>query len=266
MSDPCWHAIGASVHGVSHARTETPCQDYFATRVLSADALVVGVADGAGSVALAREGANLVVEGALRAVAALWSRYRPASRKAWRELMTTAFTVAQKVVALHASKTGAQPADYAATLALVIVTPELVVCGLIGDCAVVIATDDGQLHSLCKPQRGAYANSTYFATHHRLAARLDIQLWEQPVRHVALLSDGLLSLAMNIERNQPHAPFFTPLFAFAASAAQDAAADGRAVQDLTALLDSERVNQRTHDDKTLVLLTRQPPVGAAIAE
>ena len=265
MSDPRWYAIGTSVRGVSHVRTETPCQDYFATRTFSPDALVVAVADGAGSVTLARAGANLVVEGALRAVAELWTRYQPASRKAWRDLVTTAFTVAQKVVALHASKTGARPADYAATLALAIVTPELVVSGLIGDCAVVIGTEAGELHSLCQPQRGAYANSTYFATHHQLAARLDIQFWEQPVRHVALLSDGLLSLAMNIEKNQPHAPFFRPLFAFAAEAASDHADVTKPVQDLAALLDSERVNQRTHDDKTLVLITRTPPMGAAIA-
>ncbi len=262
MSDVRWRCVGASVRGVSHVRTDTPCQDYFAYRTLSGGALVVAVADGAGSVAMAREGANLVVEGALRAVSELWARYRPASRKAWRDLVTRAFEVARKVVARHAARSGVHPFDYAATLVLAIVTPEMVACGLIGDCAVVVAAQDGSLHSLCKPQRGAYANSTYFATHQTLGTRLDVQLYEEPVQQVALFSDGLLSLAMNIDQNQPHAPFFTPLFAFVAEAADAAKAE----QDLTDLLDSERVNQRTHDDKTLVLVTRMPLAGAAIDE
>ncbi len=252
MSDVNWRCIGASVRGVSHVRSETPCQDYFAYHTLPTGELVIAVADGAGSVPLAREGANLVVEGALAAVNALWKRYHPASRKAWRDVVAKAFDVAQKVVALHAVKTGARPSAYAATLILAIVTPELVACGLIGDCAVVVATEDGELHSLCQPQRGQYANSTYFATHHDLGTQLDIQILEQPIRHVALFSDGLLSLAMNIEKNQPHAPFFTPLFAFVAEASDE----DKAVAELTTLLDSERVNQRTHDDKTLVLVTR----------
>jgi hypothetical protein len=75
----------------------------------------------------------------------------------------------------------------------------------------------------------------------------------RPVDQVALFSDGLLTLALNVDENQPYAPFFTPLFAFAKEATDEA----QATQALATFLDSERVNQRTHDDKTLVLVTRR---------
>lgn len=252
MSTATWRCIGASVTGVRHKRSGQPCQDYFGYRTLPTGEVVVAVADGAGSAPLAAEGAHALVESALTAVASIGERYRPASRKAWRDVIRQAFGVAQQRLALRADAAGHPPRVYAATLLVVIADKEFVVCGLVGDCAAVVVTADGELHSLCQPQRGQYANTTYFATHHDLDERLDIQLFACSVHGVALFSDGLLALAMNIDKNQPYAPFFTPLFAFATETADGAKAE----QELAAFLDSERVNQRTHDDKTLVLVTR----------
>lgn len=248
-----WRCIGVSVTGVKHKRDDKPCQDYFGYRFLPTGELVVAVADGAGSAPLAQEGAHAIVESALAAVTTSWERYCPASRKAWRDIVTQAFHRAQHRLTLRATAAGQPPRAYAATLLLAIVSPELLVCGLVGDCALVITTDAEEYMSLCQPQRGEYANTTYFATHHDLAQRLDVQLIERPVDQVALFSDGLLTLALNVDENQPYAPFFTPLFAFAKEATDEA----QATQALATFLDSERVNQRTHDDKTLVLVTRR---------
>jgi len=249
-----WRCVGASVMGVSHQRDATPCQDMFGYCHLPTGELVVAVADGAGSALLAKEGAQMVVEGVLAAVTARWACYRPASRKAWRDLVYQAFQAAQQGVLHHAAQAHQPPRAYAATLLLAIISQDMVACGLVGDCAIVVATNAGDLQSLCKPQRGLYANTTYFATHHDLKQQLDVQLWEGSARHVALFTDGLLSLAMNIEQNQPYAPFFAPLFAFATDVGNTVNEEAVAVQALTAFLDSNRVNQRTHDDKTLVLV------------
>ncbi|MEZ4730554.1 MAG: PP2C family serine/threonine-protein phosphatase [Caldilineaceae bacterium] len=256
MSTATWCCIGASVTGVRHTRNGKPCQDHFGYTTLPTGEVVIAVSDGAGSAPLAAEGSHALVESALAAVAAIWEQYRPASRKAWRDVIRQAFGVAQQRLALRAAAAGHPPRAYAATLLVVIVSKEVVVCGLVGDCAAVAVTDDGVLHSLCAPQRGQYANTTYFATHHDLDERLDVQLLARPVQGVALFSDGLLALAMNIEKNQPYAPFFTPLFAFATEQSVDDRDKAQAEQELAAFLDSERVNQRTHDDKTLVLVTR----------
>jgi Protein phosphatase 2C len=216
--------------------------------------LVVAVADGAGSAPSAKEGAQMIVEGALAAIATQWACYRPASRKAWRDLVYYAFHTAQQGVLHHAAQADQPPRAYAATLLLAIISHDLVACGLVGDCAIVVATESGELQSLCKAQRGPYANSTYFATHHDLQQYLDVQLWEGSARQVALLTDGLLNLALNLEQNQPYAPFFAPLFAFATEVGHTIEDEVVAVQQLTTFLNSDRINQRTHDDKTLVLV------------
>jgi hypothetical protein len=252
MSTESWRVIGASVSGVRHRREGKPCQDYWGYRTLPTGEVVVAVADGAGSAPLAAEGAHAMVENALATIGAIWERYRPASRRAWRDVVTQAFQVAQHRLLLRAAAANQPPRAYAATLLVVIASQELVVCGLVGDCAAVGAPQHGALQALCEPQRGEYANITFFATHHDLGEQLAVQLVEGPFRQLALMTDGLLPLALNLEHNQPFAPFFTPLFAFAA----EATSEGAAAQALATFLESERVNQRTHDDKTLVLLTR----------
>lgn len=251
---PRRRCIGASVVGVSHERNAMPCQDTFGYCHLPTGELVVAVADGAGSAPLAQAGAQMIVEGALAAIATQWACYRPGSRKAWHDLVYYAFHTAQQGVLAHAMQADQPPRTYAATLLLAIISHDLVACGLVGDCAIIVATDAGDLQSLCQAQRGPYANSTYFATHHDLKQYLDVQLWEGSAQHVALLTDGLLNLALNIEQNQPYAPFFAPLFAFATEVGHTLEDEAVAVQALTTFLNSDRVNQRTHDDKTLVLV------------
>lgn len=252
MSVVDWRVIGASVMGVRHQRTGTPCQDYWGHRPLADGVVAIAVADGAGSAPLAAEGAHAMVENALAAIGTIWERYRPASRQAWRGIVTQAFQVAQQRLLLRAAAASQPPRAYAATLLVAIMSPELLVCGVVGDCAAVVAFKGGELHSLCKPQRGEYANQTYFATHHDLGVQLDVQLVEGVVEHLALMTDGLLSLALNLEENRPFAPFFTPLFAFASETMNEQEAN----KALATFLASDRVNQRTSDDKTLVLLTR----------
>jgi len=69
------------------------------------------------------------------------------------------------------------------------------------------------------------------------------------VRALAVMSDGLTRLALKLPANEPHPPFFQPLFAFASAADGQAQAE----EQLAAFLASERVCARTDDDKSLVI-------------
>lgn len=248
-----WHTIGAAVAGVSHHRDQLPCQDAFAYRQLSTGELIVAVADGAGSASHAAAGAALLVTAAVEAAAATLAKYQPLSRQAWRMLIADAFATARNHVLAHAASQ-AQPArNYAATLVLLILHAEGAACGLVGDCAAVVLDEADQLVSLCVPQRGEYANTTHFVIQPNGLATLELALWEQPIVAAALFSDGLAALAMNIAQNRPFRPFFEPLFAFAAS--QGGMAE-TAPATLATFLNSDRVNARTHDDKSLVLVHR----------
>jgi hypothetical protein len=69
------------------------------------------------------------------------------------------------------------------------------------------------------------------------------------------MSDGLTRLALKRPNNEPHPPFFKPLFAFVESSASSN--DGAQATDaLTEFLTSPRVCERTDDDKSLVLALR----------
>jgi serine/threonine protein phosphatase PrpC len=66
-----WRAVGTSVAGTSHAELNIPCQDYSAyQRVVigSTPALVIAIADGAGSARLSQVGAREAVEYLLRVI------------------------------------------------------------------------------------------------------------------------------------------------------------------------------------------------------
>lgn len=265
--------VAASAVGTSHLRSDLPCQDAYATRSLPTGELLVAIADGAGSAADGGTGAQLAVRSALDLLVATLAKYRPASPRAWRETVREAFQGALTAVEEHAARSAKPTRTYATTLLLAILHREGIACGSIGDCIAVCQTAEGHLCSLCAPQRGDYANATNFLTQPQALQQLDIQLTEAPVHYAAFLTDGLAPLAMNLAHNRPHPPFFEPLFAFVANAGVEAEVvssveeqkpddqqnngdvnDGLGVTQLRAFLDSERVNARTDDDKTLILV------------
>jgi hypothetical protein len=83
--------------------------------------------------------------------------------------------------------------------------------------------------------------------------KVQTSVWRGQAAHLALFSDGLQMLALKMPEGTPHAPFFGPLFRFAASAEED----GPAVGTMEAFLRSPRVTQRTDDDLTLVIAIRE---------
>ncbi len=253
MTRAVWHWLGAAVAGRSHVRHAIPCQDAFGQQQLPNGALILAVADGAGSAAQAASGAQLLVTTAVEATASTLTKYQPLSRRAWQVVITDAFATARAAVLDHAAANEQPARDYAATLVLLILHDAGAACGLVGDCAAVVLDEAGALISLCAPQRGEYANSTNFVIQPDGLAHLSITCWENRIQNAALFSDGLATLAMNIAENRPFRPFFEPLFAFVATGDTDRA---RATAALSAFLDSDRVNARTHDDKTLVLVQR----------
>lgn len=249
-----WHFVGASVVGTSHLRLGLPCQDSFGIKWLPSGEVLLAVSDGAGSAEKAEQGSDLVVQAALASLERLLATETPTSESDWRAVVQAAFREARTALIRRAVMSKSLARDYAATLMLVVLTasPKWTIGGLIGDCAAVALQHNGQLFSLCQPQKGQYANMTNFLTSRDALSQLDIQIRAEPVQAVALFSDGLLELALNIAQNKPYAPFFKPLFAFAGATPDEE----EAKRQLEAFLNSERVNARTDDDKTLVLACR----------
>ena len=153
-----------------------------------------------------------------------------------------------------ASEAGQTPRDYACTLLGAILAEDRALFLQIGDGAIVIGSGD-DYWPVFWPQSGQYANETYFLTDANVFARLEFAITVEPVAEIALLTDGLQTLALHYQTRQAHAPFFRPLF----HQLRAVPTSGCAPQLLNALerfLDTPALNQRTHDDKTLILATR----------
>jgi hypothetical protein len=244
-----WHIVGASVGGTSHQQNDIPCQDAHGYRVLLNGAVVIAVADGAGTASRSHEGAQRAVEQALDTLERDLAYDVPRTEFAWQRLMTDAFRQAREAIVRHAGWEDASLRDFAATLTCAVASDEGLALGQIGDCLAVARTGkDDPLFVATQPQRGEYANETFFLTLDDALEHLQVQVYP-PVQALALMSDGLVRLAVNVVENVPHTPFFRPLLDFAVAMKDEK----KAQEQLAAFLASERVCARTDDDKTLVL-------------
>ena len=242
-----WRVAGASVRGTSHARLNQPCEDAHAWRLLPGGAVAIAVADGAGSAAHADAGARAAVHAAVDALAAAVK----GAPEGWTAALDAALSAALAAVQGEAARRGTEVRELACTLIVAVATADLVAVAQVGDGGLVVATDEG-LRALTTPVSGEFANETVFLTTPGAVGGAQRNVWRGSARQLAAFTDGLQGLALKMPAREPHAPFFTPLFGFAAESAGSAKADA----ELAAFLQGPRVTARADDDLTLVLAAR----------
>lgn len=257
--------------GTSHQRTGGVCQDANICTVLpgplSGDVLLAVVADGAGSAKRAEVGAAVACQSIVKsAVPFLATRRLDRITRKTAESWVRTF---QREIADTAAAENLKPRDFACTLLAAFVGQHHAVFFQIGDGSIVVA--DAEEHSyghVFWPERGEYENATFFATDRRFAANLRFESVRRSVVELAMFSDGLQRLALDFQKNMPHEPFFRGIFPPVRKASPENAEE--LIQGLSNFLGSARVNQRTDDDKTLILATRlgelQPATGCAHAK
>lgn len=257
-----WKFLAESVVGTSHLRTGAPCQDRafgMLTRPDGEDLLVLACADGAGSAAQSQYGAELASRGFVELACQAFQDglamgvVDAAQVRAWYQEI-------HGRLADEARRRGLPLRELACTLLTAVVGASAAVFAQVGDGTIVIL-DRGVYAPVFWPQTGEYANTTSFITdpHHGAA----FECLERPGRidELALLTDGLQRLVLNFAARRVHQPFFTPMFA----ALRSAEAADEFIAPLRTFLQSPAVNERTDDDKTLILATRLGPHGTDLA-
>lgn len=258
-----WRYVYASVPGVAHLADGIDCQDACAVQLVTAPeigpVLVLVAADGAGSAARSRAGAELACRTLLAECA---TRLTDGGSMDWTR--TEAEALLQSVrtaLAQQAADAGVPVREFACTLLGAVVTADRALFLQIGDGAIVVGAENGY-RPVFWPQAGEYANETRFATDPDAVAHLECAVLVEPVAEIALLTDGLQLLTLHYRDRQAHAPFFRPMFQSLRAHPEPGPPAMLAVA-LEHFLASPAVNQRTHDDKTLILATRLPPPAAA---
>jgi hypothetical protein len=254
-----WRLLGASVAGTSHAKSGLHCQDAHAYREVAGCALSA-VADGAGSAERSGEGAHCASQAALAALADALAGGWPATPDLWQDLFAVAFAAARSQIEQLSASAGLPARAFATTLLCAVLSDQGLAVAQLGDGIAAAFSPMGNPQSTgdwflaAEPQRGEYANETYFLSQPDSLQHVVVAVYSEPVRALALMTDGLLRLVLD-GNHQPHVAFFQPLLTFGVEVDNDAQGNGL----LADFLESERVCARTDDDKTVVLALRLPP-------
>jgi hypothetical protein len=157
-----------------------------------------------------------------------------------------------------AAKKNVERSELACTILLALLGDEHAVFAQIGDGAWVVRRE-GLTEAATWPFTGEFANQTKFLTSPDAFDFLQFKKYECAVEAVGGFTDGVQCLGLKFADKSVHAPFFEAMFDALKSC--DDPTSLRAP--LMAFLSSERVNERTDDDKTLVIAHRFPekPVG-----
>ena len=252
-----WRLIQASSKGTSHIENGEGCQDECLARTSCApdgEEYFLGlVSDGAGSALHGDRGAAIACD-AGRAIIEQWIGETASLAGLTQEAVTSWVVAIRQRICQAAEAKGLLPRDFACTLLGAIIGAKAAAFFQVGDGAIVIGDGDG-FHPVFWPDTGEYANMTYFVTDEEAVAHLRVDVSLSPPEEVAMLSDGLQRLALVYESRTAYKPFFEPMFGTLRKA--DLVTCDTLSNQLALFLDSPKINERTDDDKTLVLATRK---------
>lgn len=237
-----WKIVFGSVQGTSHVQSGKPCQDFCDGAVVGTSAVAV-CADGAGSAELSHLGSKAAVERFME-VATVESAPTREQIESWVD-------AARARVLEEAAANETPPRQLACTLLVAIVGETWAAFAQIGDGVIVFDGPEGYEVAFW-PDNGEYANTTRFLTDEAYRQHLRIEIVERQVIELALLTDGLQMLALDFGQAKVHDRFFAPLFKTVRNGPDTELLHASLLE----FMDSKRVNDRTDDDKTLLLATR----------
>ncbi len=215
--------------------------------------MIAACSDGAGSAELSHLGSRCAVERFLEKAGRPTGDAAPA-----REAIEAWVDAARASVLEEASAQGVPPRQLACTLLGALASDDWAAFVQIGDGVIVFDGEAGYELAFW-PDNGEYANTTRFLTDEDYRTHLRIEIVPRQVGELALLTDGMQMLALDFARACVFSPFFVPLFRTVRSGLDE---DWLRAS-LLEFLNSRRVNDRTDDDKTLLLATRKIPDAEA---
>jgi hypothetical protein len=263
VSDVEWRVAHTSVIGTSHEKTGLPCQDAGCCRIVSdpegRHVLLAVACDGAGSASRSLDGATLAVDRFLKEFSEATSH--SGLDGITREFVEDWLSRLRAEIRDRAELADLSPREFACTLLGAVVSPDRAAFFQIGDGAIVVsnraeADDYGWIFW---PQHGEFANQTNFVTQDDALEVLEFELGERSVDEVAIFTDGIERLVLDLQEKTAHAPFFRTLFGWVAKTEPAAVNEEIPTSEVMGrYLGSKQINDRTDDDKTLILASRRP--------
>ncbi len=261
MNGAKWRYARASAIGLAHLTQNTECQDRFLCRAIETvegEVLIAVVADGAGSTTDGGRGAEIACELFVEQTAEFLQSSNASVKTLNEDFGRRWISYFQTKIAEIARENEKSPRDYASTLVAAVAGETGAAFYQIGDGALVYSTsgEAGSYRFGVAPDESEYVNMTDFVTDRTASERLRFRFVEEAVEDLILFSDGIFPVAVDYQINQPHEPFLMPMIA--------PLRNGSAADDLSEKLEkflaSPKINEKTDDDKTIILASRRKRV------
>ena len=252
-----WRVAQASVIGQSHLNQNTVCQDRLATRIIESkrdgEILIAVVADGAGSTTDGQRGAEIAGEFFVSQISEFTKN---AAVKSLNEDFGRRWIFFyQQRIAEIARQEKKEMREYATTLVGAVVGKTSAVFYQVGDGGAVFSTN-GKPESYrfsIVPTESEYVNMTEFLTDEAAANSLRFVRIEAAIEDLILFSDGIFAVAVDYQTGKPHEPFLMPMIA----PLRSGGAGEELNEKLEKFLASPKLNEKTDDDKTIILASRR---------
>ena len=256
MSFGKWRVAQASVIGQSHLNQNTLCQDRLATRIIDnetdGEIMIAVVADGAGSTTDGQRGAEIACEFFVNQVSDF---LKIAAVKSLTEDFGKLWIgFFQSKIFEIAREEKKERREYATTFIGAVIGRNDAVFYQVGDGGAVFSTcgkPESYRFSIA-PVETEYVNMTEFLTDDAATNSLRFVHIEEAIEDLILFSDGIFAVAVDYQTGKPHEPFLMPMIA--------PLRNGNAPNDLNEKLEnflaSPKLNEKTDDDKTIILASR----------
>lgn len=266
MNQNSWRIAHASAIGLAHINQNTECQDRFACCTVETagegEVLIAVVADGAGSTTSGQTGAQIACQIFTEEVADFLSAKDASVKSLTADFGRLWISYFQQKIAEISQKDKKALRDYASTFVGAVIGKTNAAFYQIGDGAIVIsASGDAKSYRFAiAPIETEYVNVTEFVTDETAAESLRFELIEETVEDLILFSDGIYAVAVDYQTNEPHEPFLMPMVA--------PLRNGNVPQGLNEklknFLASPKINEKTDDDKTIILASRAAVKTASV--
>jgi hypothetical protein len=222
------------------------------------EVLIAVACDGAGSAKLSQVGSDATCRFMLDRIKTLIAEQH-AIGEVSRETVTTLVLEAQANLSLLARASGATMRDLACTLVTAVVGREGAVFFQVGDGVAIVGPRNepaDEFSWIFWPERGEYANTTTFLCDERLAEHVQYAATLDVIDEVAVLTDGIQNLVLDYKQHSAHGPFFRRMMGPLRARTEHGHVAPLTVA-LASYLDSPAINERTDDDKTLIIASRR---------
>ena len=253
-----WQAVASRARGYKHIKGGKPCQDYGDYEILSGGRVIIGVvSDGMGSAKHSEIGSQLAVEVAISELKRESWLYSPKDEKHTQKIFKSILEVVRAKLKNWADINGYSVQDLACTLLAFIATPQWLAAMQIGDGFVVVRSKGGDYQLLFKPDKGEFANETTPLTSSDALREMQVCLRSIPYKFICAATDGIENISLIKTKDwKPFDNFFRPLENHMLSPY----ILEQKKKKLDDFLNSEKINQSTDDDKTLLLCVYQDSV------